>query len=1715
VFAILLVFHLPICFSAETPDPSDPNRYLNAVRTFADNVLKYGRDTYGPKHTPLFVDGLNIYTLEPGKWIVPKPLLRKNDGLSYITTTETEEWILSNFASQQTLLRTLDGLSEITEDLEYRDAAIQAVRYAFENLRSPNGLFYWGGCTAYDALGDAVCGRGDQVLKLDYPYYQLMWKTDAEATEKLVGKMWSAHVLDWSNLDTDRFGLLSEDLENPWNHEYQGGPTFFKSKRSWGIGNVLTGSSLIHAGVTLTKLSGQQQPLVWSKRLAKRFVDTRHPATGISSMTYNGTWMPVGEDMQDHLKDPHTAVFPWDLHANSFRHFYPENAQPHPWIAFFLAGEMVEENSRDFTQWALEELTAWGKASYRREDNSFVPMLTDGTSLERYVWKNGHGQSSGYNIVNLCPADMPFFWAYSLAYRRTGDGFMWQMLKDIVAGNGLGNIGRTPTYRPKLQLNTACDHPYGVFGFLELYKSTKQPAFNIVEKRFHNGFFVSTKKHSYTRFDCFEPLALLRLVAAMRSKSEAVPQPWPGLPLFVDKYRYKIQGIDRHVIYALTELSEPPISLQEAAAIGDVDLARSLIENGAKVQDFGNTSYTTALHRAAIEGHKPVVELLLAKGAPVNERDLPLKTPLYYAVLNGHKNIVELLLTHGADVNSKDGSGQTPLHWAVEKGHREIVELLIDKGADVGAKNNDGRSPIDVVRRRDRSGIRELLQAKAAETSIHGAARQGLLMKVRAFLEDGVNVNDKDDQGLTPLHLAAQEGHREVVEHLLSKNADINVKNEMGLTPLHVAVIGDDEELVRLLTSSGADANARMSNRLARTPLHIAAVRGYKKLVVLLVADGADVSIEDGQGRTPLDLAKLGGRTEIVEILTKAAEEQEKEPSIALRRNLQEVADLLLEKGAETSIHLAAQAGDLERIKDFVQTGIDVNEKDDSGMTPLLYAVSGKQTKVAEFLIEKGADVNAGDRRGCVPLLYALWNNDSNAVKMLLNKGADVNAKDAAMGYPPLHWAVLMDNNELVKVILGAGGDVNAKSNTGDTPLDVAAYGASPAVGELLVAKGAEVSSLHAAACIGDLVKVKAFINDGVDVDAKSNMVEVTALHSAAIAGHKEIADFLISQGSDVNAQNGPGQTPLHFAAKEGHLDVLNLLLENGADVHLKDRRGRTPVDFALREKHKQIVVLLQEQMQVRDVSVTKISATPSCTQGETVSIVVTLDNQGNTNEFRTVRLTDTSGSIEIAHQSVTTHSKYWEASDANLIITGEVEDETEFGIWCNADGDVNGDGFKDLLITANHYPAMSISKGRAYLYYGGPNMDSAADKRFTGEEHGDVFGGNSGLLVDMNNDNFDDVVIGARNHDDKGRVYIFNGGADMDEEPDIIVDPPASDGTGLRFGRGGMHAGDFNGDGMMDLVCSAIGYGPYIGRVYLYYGPLASDITVDKAFTGEIPGGTFGPIIGVGDINGDNCDDLLVATRYFPAVNPPAFGNVGRAYLYYGASGTSMDTICDVMFDPPDGGKNEFGSSADVFDIDNDGFADVIIGARRYPNGRSIGRAYVYWGNPNGFDNTVGLTITGETAHSAFGGDFINCGYADDNQYGDILITAYGYNREQSRAYLYSGGTQREIDAVADHIFTPEPGRNGVFRSVLADLNGDGHGDVIMSGCYYNNSQGRAWLWYGPFSTTTNITFDWDTTNASIGKHTLRTEIPPVQGEQNTEDNVKTVTIEVKEPPK
>lgn len=1712
LLGIVMIIIVSPCLSAETKTPGEESsKYLDAVREFANNVLKYGRDTYGPKHTPLFVDGLNIHTHEPVKWISPKGDLSE--------TTETKEWVLSNFASQQTLLRTLYGLTAITGDRQYRDAAIQATKYALENLMGPKGLLYWGEGTAYDALGDTVCG-GEMIesIKLHYPYYELMWKVDPEVTEKLIGTIWSAHVVDWSNLEIDRIGSRREDFEKPWDHEYKRGPTIFESKRSWGISNVVTASSLIQAGATLNRLSGDQQPLIWSKRLAKRFVDTRYPNTGISSLTYGGKrWQDrFVEDIQGNSRDPNAAVFPWDLfQAPPRSHYYPENAQAQPWIALFLVGELLGENGKELTQWAIEELNAWGKASYRKQNNCFVPMLTDGTSLEGYVWKNGPGQSTGYNKVRPYPADMSFFWAYSIAYGRTGDEFMWEMVRSIALGNELGDIGQTPMSDAARQISTNCSHRYGIFGFLELYRKTNQRVYlevarriadNIVEDRFYKGFFVPSKKHFYMRVGCFEPLALLRLEAVMGSKSDAVPQPWPCLPLFVYGYRHKIQGVDRHVIYGLTESSESPISIEEAAAIGDIDRIKELIGSGVRVGAFDSLSYMTPLHRAAMEGQKSAVELLLAEDAPINERDIPLNTPLTYAVINNHK---------------------------------DIAELLIDNGANVNAKNNDGQTPLE----------------------------------------------------------------------------------------------------------------------------------------------------------------------------------------IAQRRNLREIVELLAKVPDIPSIHVAAQLGDMDKVKALLEEGADVNAKDENGMTPLLLAISNKQVDLAKFLIEKGADINLADRQGVVPLFRALWNKDLDMLELLLKKGADVNTKHAKSGFTALHWAAMMDSKDSVELILDAGADVNAKSNTGETSLDVAAiWGVSPAMAELLVTKGAEVLSLHAAAHLGDLPKVRAFISEGVEVNRKSGLIEGTALHSAAAAGHKEMVKFLINKGSDVNAQNGPGRTPLHMAAQKGHWDVVQLLLKNGADVNVKDRRerGRTPLELARENGHTQIVEILTkkssspqglvkepqkiEQSEVageatqllfsavktsdieqvkeqlasgadvdakdatgrmpvhyaaangrkeivellttaavrpgsfedreltkvksllskglnvnaqaaaskttllhyaaqtgyvyvaaylivhdanvdaenqsghtpldialqwkeptialllldtratatkrdrstillkaagqigpygekragyenynqmvkssggsgskHDIAISKTSAVKTCIQGDIVPVTVTLDNRGQQEESASVTLCDGNTVVAVRQIKLGVSAQNGPEHTPDIVFDPENITWNVFGQRVCIGGDVNGDGFGDLLIGAWRW---QNSRGRAYLYFGGSQMDNVADVIFTGTNEGDAFANQSGVFGDVNNDGYYDVIIGAGGnvHGDihDGYVHVYLGGPHMDNVADIVLNPAEA---GRRGGFSFVASGDVDNDGYCDILVGE----PWSRRVSLFWGGDPMSTSTNVVFEGTENAFPFSHRMSIGgDVNGDGYNDIIIGSRESGVSKRPDNENKqGRAYLYLGNTKEQMDTDCDWLFVDKTPGSS-FGSAVDIFDIDNDGYDDVIIAARYASSLR--GRVYVYWGSESFDGSEPGVIFEPKEVSGA--GEYLQVGHINSDLFGDILVGGWIYPGQpyrHGRAYVFYGNSKDAIDTDCDYIFEGEGRTEDWFGAQLGigDVNNDGYTDAIFGAWGANHWAGRAYLFYGPFSSTTNITFKWDTTNASIGKHTHKVKIAPVPGEENTEDNVKTVTIEVKEPRK
>jgi len=525
------------------------------------------------------------------------------------------------------------------------------------------------------------------------------------------------------------------------------------------------------------------------------------------------------------------------------------------------------------------------------------------------------------------------------------------------------------------------------------------------------------------------------------------------------------------------------------------------------------------------------------------------------------------------------------------------------------------------------------------------------------------------------------------------------------------------------------------------------------------------------------------------------------------------------------------------------------------------------------------------------------------------------------------------------------------------------------------------------------------------------------------------------------------------------------------------------------------------KQEQTHDVAVTNISAPSSCVQGDIVPVTVSIANKGAQREAFRVALLDTVSGVELASREMTLeHQKYKSGNTADLILSPTSSGQGNFGWGINIHGDINQDGYDDLLIGASLW---NETHGRAYLYFGGADMDGIPDRIFAGETAGDFLGDGGTALADVNGDGYDDVIIGARGYNNNdGRLYIFLGGVDMDKEADVILD--GEPGKTGYFSCNCLSVGDIDKDGYADVLVGSFGYDKRRGRVYLYYGGDPMDRSADVVFEGEHADDLFGRNATIGqDIDGDGYRDILIGAR-----TAPKGTRNGRAYLFYGGDRNQMDAVCDMTFSPPVSGVQEFGSSLDIYDIDANGHADVVIGAR------CQGTVFIYWGDERGKMDAVADVIIWGESQSSLGGDKLFCSDFNRDGYGDIAVGAYNWPRQNriGRTYIYYGGTKTSIDTQPDMIFTGETEGSWFGHDIGGgDFNNDGYTDLVAGAWGYNNKEGRAYVFYAPFENKTDIGFNWDTTSASVGKHTLKTEISPVEGEKNTEDNIKTATVIVK----
>ena len=306
------------------------------------------------------------------------------------------------------------------------------------------------------------------------------------------------------------------------------------------------------------------------------------------------------------------------------------------------------------------------------------------------------------------------------------------------------------------------------------------------------------------------------------------------------------------------------ISLHLAVRLGDVARVRSLIEDGADVNDE-NTGGETPLYVAAAKGHKEVAELLIAKGADVNAKTWGYP-PLSWSVWNEDRDMIKLLVTKGTDVNFVPEDDWPFLHYVVWNNDRELVELLLVHGAKLNVNDEKGRTEFRLAVSEGHRSLASYLVSKGAKApEFHLAACLGDLDRVKSLVEEDMDVDTKDELGWTPLYWATSTAQEEVAEFLIGKGAGIDVRTNDHRTPLHQAARSGAAKLAKLLISKDADSNARDEDD--STPLHSAAAGGHKNVVEFLIANGAEVKAKDESGNTPLHVAAKAGHTDIVEVL--------------------------------------------------------------------------------------------------------------------------------------------------------------------------------------------------------------------------------------------------------------------------------------------------------------------------------------------------------------------------------------------------------------------------------------------------------------------------------------------------------------------------------------------------------------------------------------------------------------------------------------------------------------------------------------------------------------------------------------------------------------------------------------------------------------------------------------------------------------------------------
>ncbi|MFN8396642.1 MAG: FG-GAP-like repeat-containing protein [Bacteroidia bacterium] len=415
-------------------------------------------------------------------------------------------------------------------------------------------------------------------------------------------------------------------------------------------------------------------------------------------------------------------------------------------------------------------------------------------------------------------------------------------------------------------------------------------------------------------------------------------------------------------------------------------------------------------------------------------------------------------------------------------------------------------------------------------------------------------------------------------------------------------------------------------------------------------------------------------------------------------------------------------------------------------------------------------------------------------------------------------------------------------------------------------------------------------------------------------------------------------------------------------------------------------------------------------------------------------------------------------------------------GVGVSGAGDVNGDGYSDVIVGAVFYDNGQLNEGAAFVYHGSASgMSTTVAVLLEGNQADSFFGNSVSNAGDVNGDGYGDVVVGAMLYDygptNEGAAFVFHGSpTGLSSSAAAVVGSNQAD---SRFGASVSGTGDVNGDGYSDVIIGATRYGngdPFEGVAFLYHGSPTGISTIPASLleVNQVDAGFGNCVSGAGDVNGDGYSDVIAAAQFF--TNGQA--QEGAAFVFHG-SATGINPVPATQLENNMAMSYMGTSVSDAGDVNGDGYGDVVVGAVNYSNGNTNeGAAYIFHGSATGIPTVAAAIVESNQDFAVLGCDASSAGDVNGDGYSDVIVGAFQYSNGEANegvAFVYHGSAAGMVTAPAA-ILEADQAYSRMARGVsgLGDINGDGYSDVISGAPHFSNGQsleGAAFIFHGSAS--------------------------------------------------